>query len=307
MVSGADSVDRAAIARSEYLARVGNEKQKAYYKEIADKINSEDGFLQKSWNLIAKGLFNVPFVTPELVERVAVTGSLPPLDLTNLKGPTGIIALETLLGSGIGVATLATILVGAGIAVPIVGIGAAGVSAVLLYKAVRFRHEHEKEIENMIKTSLYSRDGAMRETNAVRRANDEVIQEMDAYKKAEHLFAQHGFIQQGKFFSAMLTKLHNFAVTQRNSEKRFNEEDQQNWDEEQKKALFVMKYLEEHGVIKRKHKRDGYFEPGDNFVVSRRQGQEQFDESESISSRIMDYIDAAIKGFDEEKRRKKHS
>lgn len=301
-------VTDADIKRAESLAKVAIEKEKAHYKEIADKINNEDGFLQKSWNLIvAKGLFNIPLVTPKLVEKVAVSGSLPRLDLTNLKGPTGIIAFEALLGSGIGIAALVTILAGAGIAIPIVGVGAAGVSAVLLYKAVRFRHEHETEIENLIKTALYSKASVMREQDAVRRADKEVIIEMDAYRKAESLFAGHGFIQQGKVFSAMLTQLHNIAVTQRSSEKKYAEDDQSNWDEEQKKALFVMRYLEDKGVIKRKHKRDGYFEPGENFIISQRKGQEQFDESEQVSSRIQDYIDAAIKAYAEDKKRKKHS
>jgi len=305
------SVSRAERSQREHRIRVAEssatESQREHYKTIADEINKQDGILQKSWNFIAKGLFNVPFVTPELVEQVAVTGSLPPLDLTNLKGPSGIIAAEAFLGSGIGYAALITILAGAGIAIPIVGIGAAGVSAVLLYKAVRFRHDHETEIENLIKTTLYSKNNTIRDGENLRRTKNEVIKEMDAYQKAEHSFAQHGFIQQGNNFRAMLERLHNFAVTQRSNETRFNKDEQDSLDDEQNEALFVMKYLEENGVINTKSKSNGYFEPGENFIVFGRQGQAHYDESERVSLRISDYIDSALKDYEKDKKRRKHS
>ena len=62
-------------AKARYLLDLGNEKQKAHYKEIAGQINQENGLLQECVESSWKSVFSIPLVTQENVPSVAITGS----------------------------------------------------------------------------------------------------------------------------------------------------------------------------------------------------------------------------------------
>lgn len=281
-------ITRAELARSKHAADRGVEKDKAYYRDVAYRINGLEGTLQKLWKQINKFVLGATFVTPETVESVAITGKLPPLDLTTLKGPAGIIGAEMAVGSGMGIAAYLTALAAAGIVVPIVGsvsAVAAGLTMVGLYKVVRFRKEHETDIEQLIKMHLeYDKNEKVR-GEGIRRSENEQALEVDAFRAAEIQFQSAGFIKYGVEFSKMLTTIHNYAVVQRSVELQPDLSEEQ-WTDEQRKAAFVINYLEQTGVIKRKPKKNGYFEPGNEYRVLDRHDR-QYRESEDLAKRIL--------------------
>lgn len=294
------------IADERRVAYLATESQRTHYKEIADKINNEQNLLQKMWNPIGRALLGIPLVTPENVESVAVTGRLPRLNLGDLKGPTGIIPLEIAIGSGLGYAAFQTILVGAGIALPVVGIPASIGLIAATYRAIRFRHENETRIENLIKMELELAQMSRREVLEKKRINNEEIKEKDAYAAAESSFQHAGYVVQGEVFRVMLKTLSNYAVTQRKAESKFDPEEEKSWSDEQKKAAFVINYLEQNEVIRRKSKRDGYFSPEERYRVNNRHDR-QYTESEHLSKQILDFVSYAEEAYENQKRRKQLS
>lgn len=302
------SIGRANEALIQYHAETAVAKEKEYYRSVAERINESDDFLIKLWKRVNKFVLGAPLVTPDIVESVATTGKLPPLDLTNIKGPTGIIGAEIAVGSGIGIAAYLTALAAAGIVVPIVGsisAVAAGLTVVGLYKVVRFRKEHEADIEGLINAKLLDDKNERNRVKSRQRMHAEEIAEIDAYKTAERLFQRKGFIVQGKAFREMLTTIHNYAVVQRSVESQ-PDVSQAEWTDEQRKGAFVVNYLEQQGVIVRKAKKNGYFEPGDSYSVLDRHAQ-QYGESEALAERILAYITYAEEEFGRDKVVKKRN
>ncbi|HIH10983.1 TPA: hypothetical protein HA241_02245 [Candidatus Woesearchaeota archaeon] len=292
----------ADYARARYAVETAVTKEKEYYANVAKRINGSDDFLIKLWKRVNKFVLGAPLVTPEVVESVATTGKLPPLDLTNLKGPTGIIGAEMAVGGGIGLAAYLTALAAAGIVVPIVGsisAVAAGLTVVGLYKVVRFRRDHETTIEHLIKDMLGSDKAEREKKQLTQRVYAEEIAEISAYRSAEKLFQRAGFIEQGKVFGEMLTTIHNYAVVQRSVESQ-PDMSRERWTDEQRKAAFIINYLEQKGVIKRRAKKNGYFEPGESYRVSDRYIR-QYEESEDLAKKMLAYIAYAEKEYGKEK------